>query len=265
MLSYRPSAVVPPAIFLAAAGLLGACRTLPPAAHTPGQAAEEARGRDQPVAAPPSPAHLFPLAAGQWAYRVKSSDRDQPARGVIRLHRVHDDPAFPWRRRTVDGRTEHLGTGADGAILVRSVEEPAWDSHTVYDPPLPLVPGDLTPGNQTVRQARMTVYSLKNPRKTKNRGTCRVVITAAAARPLRVGSRTYSAIRIHIEYRAKLRLASVKSTCSSSYAPGVGLVAEESEEIVRALVIGWTIRQKLELVEPGNIDGGKNKPPQPPD
>ena len=195
---------------------------------------------------PPTPIaqtdRLLRLQVGTVHYAILDDDQtDQIAE--LRLEQRDDG----WVRHAPGGRITHLTTDDVGNIIVPAVEDLDHDVITRYDPPLLLMPAVLEPNTPIIIESSMTIVDRDDPARQVDEGTCRqmfvhdgdLVVIAPAGR--------FDCHRIRMKYRAKLRFADVTTQTVRHYAPDVGLIAEQTTEHVKAVIVSWTRRQKMML------------------
>lgn len=168
---------------------------------------------------------------------------------VVRIERVRGETSFPYRLYTPNDRIEHLGFDEDGAILAGAVEDLEHEALTRYDPPLPMLPAGIEPGEPMTSRADLTVLDRSNPDRQKDRGSCERTITYEADQSVITPAGRFDCLRIRSEYEADLTLATVTQTSVAWYAPRVGMVAERYREQVKAFIINTDKQWRMLLRE----------------
>ena len=195
---------------------------------------------------PPTPIaqtdRLFRLQPSAVRYAILDGDEtDQIAE--LRLEQQGD----AWVRHAPDGRITHLTTDDAGNIIVPAVEDLDHDVITRYDPPLMLMPAALEPNTPIVIESSMTIVDRDDPERQVDEGTCRQMFVHDGDQVVLAPAGRFECHRIRMKYRAKLRFAEVTTQTVRHYAPDVGLIAEQTTEHVKALIVSWTKRQKMLL------------------
>lgn len=193
---------------------------------------------------------LISMTPGTERWRVVAGDRIGSELLRIRtpseLHGA--EIADTWSR--ADGSEEVIETyllkaRPDGSIVMPATLTRRDHAVSEFEPALSIAPPELRPspprdstgdaeGGLTSR-SRMTVVEEDSPRRVKEKGTAtrelRIVDRVAISTPLG----EFDAIRVSIEFRAKLSMASVREIATQYVVPGLGVVAESRREDVRAI------------------------------
>ena len=159
-----------------------------------------------------------------------------------------DDEAFGWRRHTPDKRIDHLGVDDRGQIVMGATEDLTYDTKTLYDPPLPLLPVGLEPGKTITFESKMTIVSRRAEQIVRDRGTCRRTFVHDADQIVQTDLGPVRCHRIRSTITVKLSLAHVQTSTQLWYAPGKGLLAIDDSETVKALFTSWTVRERMVVV-----------------
>ncbi len=166
---------------------------------------------------------------------------------AMRLSRTDSDQAFPWRLRLGD-RIDHLGQDDHGQIVIGRSEDLHHEALILFDPPLPLM-RNMQPGQQLSVRSKMTVLDRNDPTQVKDRGTCTLRMTYVAIQKIKTPAGFREAFALKRQFKASLSVATVTSNMDQWFAPGVGLIAEQSHETVKAFLPLWTTEQKLVLAD----------------
>lgn len=143
--------------------------------------------------------------------------------------------------------THLLRTTPDGAIVMPATLTHRDRATSEFEPALLMAPPELRANKSadaggaatptTTTRVRMTVLEEDPPRRVKEKGSAtrelRIVDRVAISTPLG----DFDAIRVSIDFRAKLSMASVHEVATQYVVPGLGVVAEERREDVRAVGI----------------------------
>lgn len=134
-------------------------------------------------------------------------------------------------------------TGAGDLAVARSVER-ADDAATEFAPPMLLVPARLERGAKVEQTLTMTVRPLGEPTQVRNQGRATRRVEYVGDERVRVPAGEFDARHLRSVLEANLGGPEVRVTIDLWYADGVGLIAEDSRQVVR--VLGLTVRQKSE-------------------
>jgi hypothetical protein len=138
---------------------------------------------------------------------------------------------------------ELLVSDTGDLALARSID-PADEVSTTFTPPMTVLPAGLTVGQSRSQTLRMVVRPLASPDQIRTQGQATRVITYTADERLRVPAGEFNTRRIHAVLTAKLGTANVTVTTDAWYTDALGLIAEQTTEVVK--VFGINIRQKRE-------------------
>lgn len=151
-----------------------------------------------------------------------------------------------FRRTTGDKRTQYLKLADDGGIVMTGVHDESHNALTQYDPPLPLIPAGLKPGEPMVVESKMTIVNAMDKKTILDRGTCTQTIVHDLDETLETPAGRFDCKRLTITYEAKLGLAKVRKTAVEHYAEGVGLIREATDEHVQSiLLVGWNTKRTV--------------------
>lgn len=182
----------------------------------------------------------------------------------IREARPGDDGWIRWTvtRRVLTGKPPtvdptggsvlHLALTDTGDVVLEKQIEAADGVTTTFTPPMIILPASLAPG-QTFEQAfAMRSVLTDRPDRERGSGPATQTTTLAAWERIATPAGEHLAARIEAVLRAKLGPASVTSTSTTWYAPGLGILAETRREEVT--VMGLKIRDQRQgwvLQSPG--------------
>ncbi|MBI1374788.1 MAG: hypothetical protein GC159_18870 [Phycisphaera sp.] len=202
--------------------------------------------RDRPMGAV-----LDPVAV---TYQMMESATDDPAAAkdvTVKVERSDDTGPCPWRRYTSDKRVEHLGIDASGSMVMNAVDDLAFNVTNWFDPPVPIFPSDLKPGEAKAYRSTIVVTGMGQPADapSRDRGVYDVTLTLSPDRLVQTPAGWFICQHLQRDHTVKLGMASVKTTSEQWYAPGYGLVAENTSENVRALIVSWTKNRRLRLID----------------
>lgn len=157
------------------------------------------------------------------------------------------EPGASVSDRWGDDQTYELsvGTSAEGAEGAEgeragAVVMPLTIAHrdravTFFDPPLALAPTQLLAGSPLRSEAGMKVFDEGNRRKLQHSGRAARTLTLIDAVTIETPMGTFDALRVRVEFRATLQLATATEVATQYVVPGVGVVAEERVERVNAM------------------------------
>jgi hypothetical protein len=203
--------------------------------------------KGKPAKSIPDAGKLYTLKVGTWSFEtIDAHDRAKTV--LLKVYRHEKDKLFPWRRRTPDGRIEHIGQAKDGAWVIHATEDLKFAATTVYDPPFPLLPAKLEPGKSVTTESKMTVHDRNNPKVIKDRGTCTRTLTAQSIQMVTTRAGQFECYRIASSITAKLGLADVTTQSVVWYVADRGpIAAYHHEKVQTKLFIGWQTTERLML------------------
>jgi len=201
---------------------------------------------------PTDRAMRVPLTPGKITYAMTEDDTDDPSKAkpvTIRIEHV-EGAEFPYRRYTADDRIEHLRVGADGGIELGAVDDLDWGVTNWFDPPVPVMPADLKPGESRKITSGIRVIAMGKPRTAspRDKGTLEMTLTLSTAAKVRTPAGWFSCQHVLREQTVKLGMAAVTTRSEQWYAPGHGMVAQNAHERVRAIIVSWTNNMRLRLI-----------------
>ncbi|MCC6579014.1 MAG: hypothetical protein IT440_01125 [Phycisphaeraceae bacterium] len=144
-------------------------------------------------------------------------------------------------------RTSHLQIGDDGAVHLLSDEDLDSQSRVTYDPPLELLPARLTADENTpARSTTMTVTNLAD-RSPRDRGTCRYRVFVRGKQTITTPKGPVQAWIVVCVRELELSMAKGTVTVLTAYAPRGGMIAERTDQQLRAVGL-FPIRKQQELM-----------------
>ncbi|MHC4996248.1 MAG: hypothetical protein ACYTGQ_14485, partial [Planctomycetota bacterium] len=163
-----------PIVLLAALCTLPACQpaiTSQPVVLSP----EEAATLAIPSLPPTDPASLVLPRFGSQTYLYTAG----PHEGQTAPTQTRPSPyeAYDFQNHTADNRIEYLASAETGATELHMTEDLHHKAATFYDPPVPVVPHDLQPGQSRTFQTRLTILGLHTPALVRDSGTGTVTVT----------------------------------------------------------------------------------------
>lgn len=230
------------------------------------------RGAERPASADGFPVeqvfpYFFEEATGEQGSHAMVSRFDVvegPRAGkVLEVRQQHIPGTRRWSVvRMVDGET---------APLERRVQEvrdgPAvylvefWNDErgvrVVFEPDPLTMPAVLAAGQMVSEEQKMTLPTIKDPKKIRERGTGRMELTYVGNQMVTTPVGTFECAKTREVYTSKLKNATAVRTMDRWYAAEIGLVAERWEETVTILggvvvertVHAMRLRERPKLVE----------------
>jgi hypothetical protein len=179
-------------------------------------------------------------AAGERLLTVRRERLGQPGRRV-------------WRATVAEGAIapdlgklsqRELVVEADGSVALARTDEAAERVFTLFEPAMVVLPAGLVPGARREQTLRMTVYPAGNPGTPQSTGEARHTVEYMGDVRVRTPAGEFDARHLRTSLRVTLGPAEVSVDDDLWYADGVGLLAEDSRELVKA--VGLVIRRKRE-------------------
>jgi hypothetical protein len=157
-----------------------------------------------------------------------------------------DDDRFTARLEGM--HVSHL-MHTDGAWVLAGEDDLGEKVTIAYDPPLLVLPAQLTAGEPFAAECDMLVRNLASGT-PRDRGTCAVEIELLGQRTIAIAGEATNVYVVRTTRTLDLKLADVTVTITASYQPGVGLVAEDVHRHVKAMgMFENTVEQAREVIE----------------
>ncbi|TVQ75606.1 MAG: hypothetical protein EA380_10375, partial [Phycisphaeraceae bacterium] len=177
---------------------------------------------------------------------------DADADGVVTLALVapiDDDPADFVVRETRTGASRPLSeqlinTHSSGRYTTPRMRNIDRDRITNFDPPMTIMPAQLSPDAPYEERFRVTITSLKAPDRIEQRGSGTSTIAYRGIQHITTPAGEFEAHLIRSEFTTDFGMASARRITDRWYAEGVGLVAESFEERIVVLGINAETRQR---------------------
>jgi hypothetical protein len=185
---------------------------------------------------------LVPMTTAVERWRVVAGDG--VGEEFERRRAPSSEPGASVSDRWGDDQTYELSVGADaegakgepaGAIVMPLTIAHRDRAVTFFDPPLALAPTQLRAGSPLRSEAGMKVFDEGNRRKLQHSGRAARTLTLIDAVAIETPMGTFDALRVRVEFRATLQLATASEVATQYVVPGVGVVAEERVERVNAM------------------------------
>ena len=173
---------------------------------------------------------------GRHAFCDAGSGQDVP----MGVQHHPTDRRFPWRFQLGD-RIDHLSVDKRGRVAMGRCEDLYHDTLTLFEPPLPWLQ-DLQTGQWVEAKASMTICDRDRPDQIKDRGTCSMRLEYLGWQNVRTGQTEREAFAVRRRFSASLSVAHVEEQTRQWFGPGLGLLAEQSEETVSAFLPLWSTR-----------------------
>ncbi len=139
-----------------------------------------------------------------------------------------------WRAVLESLRVVYLRRADDGSILIEREDELNENVSVRYDPPLVMLPAQLTASQPTQGKARMTVTNLHDGA-AKDHGWCAYRVELLGTQILETPTGPMEAIIVQTQRRIDLQLAEVRVTSEAAYVPNRGWVAEQIDRWTKPL------------------------------
>ncbi len=246
------------AAFLLACSALGAGCASSPEQVSPERLNAALPLNEQDLSLATRPLSARPAAMDVAARTVSLSlDPDEDETQIAERVRETEPAADGWTRWTVTrrvlvgtppaedparGSVLHLALTDTGQVVLERQIEAADGVTTTFTPPMVVLPASLAPGETFEQSLAMRSVLTDRPERERGSGPATQTTTLAAWERIATPAGEFLAARINAVLRAKLGPASVTSTSTTWYAPGLGIVAETRHEEV--FVLGVKIRDQ---------------------
>jgi hypothetical protein len=132
-------------------------------------------------------------------------------------------------------RSYLLTLGSDGSLVMPSTISHEDAAVTTFDPPLVLAPPRLVAGAPFNSASEMRVVDGGALHRVRQEGRAERSIIVEGVQRVRTPLGDFTALRVRVQFSATLQLATARDVVILYVAPGVGVIAEEREERIRAL------------------------------
>ena len=132
-------------------------------------------------------------------------------------------------------RIQYWGVDSQGNVIMPAVVERDDNALSLFDPPLVVTVPTLQPGVTQTSTANIRVMNLRHPDRERESGTATRSVTYIGDQRIRTPMGEFVAKRIEVRFEADLRLATATERTVLYVVPDIGIVAEHTEERVRAL------------------------------
>jgi hypothetical protein len=185
------------------------------------------RGMRQPTG-PLIAAEVLPEHPSIREYRITAG----PATGGTILQSVEQTREYgaQWALNTGGARIEYWGIDDTGNLILPVIFDYEDRTITVFDPPMVLVYESMTAGEQQREQVDMFVLDSRNPDRVVRSGIATRTIEYIDDQIISTPAGEYRAHRLAVHFHALLGTSEIERTSTFFVAPGIGLIAEESNE-----------------------------------
>ena len=190
----------------------------------------------------------FPFEQRAGTYRVWVDGGD-PVEHAFTLEPTDGDT---WLFRLHGRRTVRLGRWEEGATRVHGERVPVEGVRTVYRPPLLMLPARLDAASPATGSVETRILNLDDGSE-RDHGACAFEIRAIDRKPVDTPVGERPGLIVRTERTLELGLARVEVATVSTYARGVGLVAQRTTRETKALgLLSDTTTERMELVKLGD-------------
>lgn len=186
----------------------------------------------------------LPVAEAEWSYRVLDGE-DKGKLVSIRIDEHKGDGGATHRMFTPDKRIEYFYVNNEDEWIVTAIDDLSHDTHTVYDPPLPMIPAGLKVGEKLERMAKLEVQVIGEPKTVRFRGVIKRTYLHDTDQVLITDGGNLITQRLTVTNRVSLGVPKVDHTAVWWFAAKRGLVAEDSVERVTFIVPGIPSKRKM--------------------
>lgn len=176
---------------------------------------------------------LAPLGSAVERWRVVAGDG--LGREFERRRQPSGEPGASASDRWGDDQTYELSSSPDGGIVMPTTIAHHDRAVTFFEPPLSLAPPLLRFGAPLRSEARMKVVDEGDRSKLQHSGRAQRTLTLVDMVAIETPMGSFDALRVRIEFRATLQLATATEVATQYVVPGLGVVAEERIERVNAI------------------------------
>ncbi len=183
---------------------------------------------------------MYPLRDGAWSWQVARGD--DAGRRFQRRRAATCEYGATWSETEDGGHREFWTQDDDGNLVMTAVVEPRDQALTVFDPPLVIAYGRLSPDGPRRQQVKMRVMDLARPERMKEQGLAIRTVEYVDNRLIRTPLGTMPVKRVEITFTADLSLARAENVTTLLVYPAFGFVVEK--RVDRVTVIGVPFRHR---------------------
>jgi hypothetical protein len=187
----------------------------------------------QPLGDPATVARWEP---GEWKYRITAGARRGETEREILAPIDATTRGETWERTIGQEYTLYLRRTAEGSLILPTEIAHAHKALVHFEPPLSYLTAGLGPGERSVFQGKMDVYSSSDPATKWYSGRIQATTVYAGVYRVTTPAGAFNAALIRTDYRIDiLAVVSVRDTLYTFYADGVGKVAEAEHRRISAI------------------------------
>jgi hypothetical protein len=161
-----------------------------------------------------------------------------------------------WRYRIGDQETELFLQEGDGDVVVTGVNDHKEGVATRYDPPKPLLPKDLAPGEERRATSQIQVFDLKDTSHLLHSGSLDVVVANLGTYRVTIPAGEFEAILIRSATHGRVGPAKLEDVQYYFFAPKVGNLASVQRREVKAFgIYNSTVREARVLAAKPELAG----------
>jgi hypothetical protein len=157
-----------------------------------------------------------------------------------------------------DGRQLMVLT-PEGASAIAEDRNPAEKVDVVFDPPMIVVPGELSRGEERAQKLKVRVYPPGQRGKPRFEGAGQNTIAYTGDELVRTPAGEFAARKVVARFSTKLGPSSIVNVTELWFVDGVGIVAEKREE--RTSVLGVQVRRNVERWALADAPGSAEQEP----
>ena len=203
---------------------------------------------------------LLLLRAARWTY-----ERDDGSEIAPFIYERQSTDQYQAEWRTIEGDLRESFWRVDpetGNLLLTAVIDHKDNSIARFNPHLPILYPVMQPGEMHEVEVRMVVLTMDASPRVREQGTARRTIIYEGDQEITTPAGRFMSHRLRVEFRANLRLANAVTSSVIYVVPRLGIVAEETEELIR--VLGAFDRKDREslrlLIPPPELHGDGTDP-----
>ncbi|QSA96541.1 hypothetical protein [Methylococcus sp. EFPC2] len=195
------------------------------------------------------PGRYFPLATTAKSFRIVRG----PQVGKPQRYRIFQTPLQSdwagWRYEAGDDEVGYLQRLGDGSLAISGVEDHRTRAVTRYDPPEPLLPKAIAPGERRRIRMAVNVYSAGDLSEVIHRGVLTVDYHYLGACRLVVPAGRFDAIVVKSTFSGRVGPARLEDTQYRFFAAGIGLLASIESRHVSAFWIYQSDEESAKVLE----------------
>ncbi len=177
------------------------------------------------------PTPILRPRSARFEFQLTSQANSKPKEVAFDVRWSTDESV--WNQMTETLGESIYRIGPNGSIRLVADNDSAEEVEVRYDPPMHARPPQTTLGSRASAKSTMTVYNLDGS--VRDKGTCEYTVESLGTRKVETPAGMFDTVVVRTTRKIDLKLATVQVVIDTAIAPGVGMVAENVRQNIRAL------------------------------